>query len=117
MSRILAVHTSYSAPVSAWKHLGRVESEGWAAGQPPYNVCVGKEWHRYKIVIFFPWILSFQLFLRFPSSFFLPSPDWEFKYLRSEFRGQLPQPFLKEDPEDPYKATSAVREGFNDENK
>ena len=48
VSRILAVHTSYSAPVSAWKHLGRVESEGWAAGQPPYNVCVGKEWHRYE---------------------------------------------------------------------
>ena len=56
-------------------------------------------------------------FLRFPSSFFLPSEEWRLKFLRSEFRGQLPQPFLPDDPNDPYAATSAIRDGFNDENK
>jgi len=42
----------------------------------PYHVCVGKEWYR------------------FPSSFFLPDPEeWKLKFLKSEFRGQLPRPY------------------------
>jgi alpha-1,2-mannosyltransferase len=39
------------------------------------NVCVGKEWHR------------------FPSSFYLPSPKWKLRFIRSEFKGQLPKPY------------------------
>ncbi len=59
-----------------------------------FNSNPGKEWHR------------------FPTSFFLPGDDWELKYLRSEFRGQLPQPFLTGED-----ATKEIRDTFNDLNK
>ena len=39
------------------------------------NVCIGSEWHR------------------FPSSFFLPSPEYQVKWLDDGFRGLLPLPF------------------------
>lgn len=59
------------------------------------NVCVGKEWHR------------------FPSSFFLPDHKvWTLKFVESEFRGQLPQPFAS----DSF-ATRIVRNNFNDLNR
>ncbi len=88
LSRLVAVHVNYSAPINAWMHLSHLtlqpdfvspvgsHSEGLDA-PAVINVCVGKEWHR------------------FPNSFFLPGDDWQLKYLRSEFRGQLPQPYLK----------------------
>ncbi|CAM9376739.1 unnamed protein product [Phaeothamnion confervicola] len=48
---------------------------GAAMGRRALRVCVGAEWYR------------------FPSSFFLPNDRAELVYLRSAFRGQLPQPF------------------------
>jgi hypothetical protein len=44
------------------------------------NVCVGKEWHR------------------FPSSFFLPNNNWNLKFIKSEFNGQLPAPYPVDEP-------------------
>ena len=58
------------------------------------NVCLGKEWYRY------------------PSSFFLPAKKWNVKFLQSEFKGQLPQPFLT----DHELATAIERPNFNDLN-
>ena len=63
------------------------------------TVCLGKEWHR------------------FPTSFFLPDKDWNAKFLRSEFRGQLPQPYIEPEEGGLKEATRAVRESFNDLNK
>ncbi len=64
--------------------------------QPIYgdvNVCVGKEWYR------------------FPSSFFLPTPKWKLRFIRSEFKGQLPQPYG-----DHPNATWIVPDNMNDMN-
>ena len=41
----------------------------------PLRLCVGGEWHRY------------------PSSFYIPHEKIEVGFLRSDFHGQLPQPF------------------------
>lgn len=41
----------------------------------PVRLCVGGEWHRY------------------PSSFYIPNEKIEVNFLRSDFHGQLPQPF------------------------
>ena len=58
------------------------------------NVCMGKEWYR------------------FPSNFFLPSNNWNVKFIKSEFKGQLPQPYLTEKAH----ATAIERPNFNDLN-
>ena len=58
------------------------------------NVCVGKEWHR------------------FPNSFYLPSPKWKLRFIRSEFKGQLPKPY-SEFPN----ATTIIPEDMNDMNR
>ena len=41
----------------------------------PVRLCVGGEWHRY------------------PSSFYIPHKNIDVSFLRSDFHGQLPQPF------------------------
>lgn len=57
-------------------------------------VCVGSEWHR------------------FPSSFFLPSPMYEVKWLDDGFRGLLPHPFDKAKG-----GTHSAPAFFNDQNR
>lgn len=50
----------------------------WAnSGQllKPVQLCIGGEWHR------------------FPSSFYIPDERVRLSFLRSDFHGQLPQPF------------------------
>merc|ERR1719350_1032334 len=64
--------------------------------EKPFAVCVGKEWHRY------------------PSSFFLPNNNWDLKYIRSEFTGQLPQPY---DLTDVRESTRVMRKTFNGKNQ
>lgn len=59
-----------------------------------YNVCIGKEWHR------------------FPGSFFLPSENYRIRFLRSEFKGMLPK-YFKEGEE----GSKYVSSYFNDQNK
>ena len=55
---------------------------------------MGKEWYR------------------FPSNFFLPSNNWNVKFIKSEFKGQLPQPYLTEKAH----ATATERPNFNNLN-
>ena len=43
------------------------------------HVCVGNEWYRY------------------PSSFFLPSPSYRLRFIKSDFHGLLPRPFSPEE--------------------
>lgn len=55
---------------------------------------MGKEWYR------------------FPSHFFLPSDNWRVKFVKSEFKGQLPQMYA-----DDVDATKLERSNFNDLNQ
>lgn len=73
---------------------GKVTSSNAQSLEEVINLCLGKEWHRY------------------PSSFFLPdSKRWKLRFLPSEFRGQLPQPFLELE-----NGTGLVQDHFNDQN-
>ncbi|KAI7894344.1 Alg9-like mannosyltransferase family-domain-containing protein [Mucor mucedo] len=86
-SRIIALLTYYRAPFVVYSSLWREQApdqlmnRNYLQEEFPENtnltlknVCVGKEWHR------------------FPSQFFLPS-DTRIQFLKSEFKGQLPQTF------------------------
>lgn len=86
--------TGYHAPLSVYTQLN--SAQVLTAVQPIYsdlNVCVGKEWYR------------------FPSSFYLPSPKWHLRFIRSDFRGQLPQLYSGHS-----NATWAVPDNMNDMN-
>ncbi|XP_028401447.1 alpha-1,2-mannosyltransferase ALG9-like [Dendronephthya gigantea] len=77
VSRSMALFVGYHAPLDVYHQLNYLNEE--THGQEfnkksKINLCVGKEWYR------------------FPSSFFLPE-RWELKFIRSEFRGQLPKPY------------------------
>ncbi len=103
-SRIAALHVNYAAPINTWMHVSHLPySDPGRFGfdrtnsSERINVCMGKEWHR------------------FPSSFFLPSDEWEMRFLRSEFRGQLPQPYMRGLPG--ADAAAAQRDNFNDLNR
>lgn len=96
-SRVVSLHVNYRAPLDVWmrvSHFPQLSPEKVPSAAAKVNVCVGKEWHR------------------FPSSFFLPE-GWELRFLRSEFRGQLPQPYLDDRPD----ATGVARANFNDLNR
>ncbi|XP_046447419.1 alpha-1,2-mannosyltransferase ALG9-like [Daphnia pulex] len=73
VSRVIGQYRGYHAPMDVFLELNRLswENEG---DSMKYNICVGKEWHRY------------------PSSFFLPN-NMKLLFIASEFRGQLPRPF------------------------
>lgn len=79
LSRSMALHQYYSAPVEVYRELFyRASSASTAAssmsGGITTYVCTAGEWYR------------------FPSSFFLPR-NHRLGYLKSSFNGQLPQPF------------------------
>jgi alpha-1,2-mannosyltransferase len=114
MSRITALYQNYHAPLDVWMHINHMShSEAHfkmgklffnqfklsffmaflKISDDNVNICLGKEWHR------------------FPSHFFLPSSSWNVKFIKSEFKGQLPQPYL-EDPD----GTKVSRPNFNDQN-
>lgn len=64
------------------------------------NVCYGKEWYRY------------------PSSFFLPSSNrYRMRFIRSEFRGQLPKLYESDDSNFGRLKTRIIHGDFNDLNK
>ncbi|XP_043259088.1 alpha-1,2-mannosyltransferase ALG9 [Colletes gigas] len=94
ISRSLAIYKGYYAPMEIMIETNKLESEGEIFKDANINFCIGKEWHR------------------FPSSFFFPSNNWKLQYLRSEFKGQLPQAFL-----DHENATSLIQSQFNDVNR
>ncbi|KAH3807838.1 alpha-1,2-mannosyltransferase ALG9-like isoform X2 [Dreissena polymorpha] len=78
VSRIVAVYQGYHAPLDMFVELNKIANDPAVHTLPsdrPVNLCVGKEWYR------------------FPSSFFLPGPNWNLQFLKSEFEGQLPKPY------------------------
>jgi len=76
VSRILALVHFYNAPIVVFSSMQTLPATG-AFSEPstPQMVCIGSEW------------------FRFPSSFFLPSPNFRLGFLPSEFKGLLPFDF------------------------
>mmetsp|Transcript_15507 Transcript_15507/g.52308 ORF Transcript_15507/g.52308 Transcript_15507/m.52308 type:complete len:163 (+) Transcript_15507:1557-2045(+) len=64
----------YAALPPSPRALSRAEEPGTRCGAPR-RLCLGSEWYR------------------FPASFFLPPGGVCLSFVRSDFRGQLPQPF------------------------
>ncbi|XP_058808274.1 alpha-1,2-mannosyltransferase ALG9 isoform X2 [Phymastichus coffea] len=94
ISRSFALYKGYSAPMELMTEVNKLGINGLVPNDAPVNFCVGKEWHR------------------FPSSFFFPSNNWKLRFLKSDFKGQLPQPFA-----DDVNATSIIQSNFNDINE
>lgn len=94
ISRSFALFNGYYAPLEIMMEANKLGSEGQVPGDININFCVGKEWHR------------------FPGSFFFPGNNWRLQYLKSEFGGQLPQPY-SEDPN----GTNIIPQNFNDMNR
>ncbi|XP_059138882.1 alpha-1,2-mannosyltransferase ALG9-like [Physella acuta] len=96
-SRIVAVYQGYHAPLDIYVELHRVAADPkihTLAPDKTVNVCVGKEWYR------------------FPSSYFLPGPNWNLQFLQSEFKGLLPKPY-EAGPD----ATRVIPSDMNDVNR
>lgn len=95
VSRILALHRNYSAPMDTFMELSTsrdiLEDP---TSKEPINVCIGKDWYRY------------------PSSFFLPSTKYSIRFIKSEFRGMLPAYYSNEE-----NATQIAHSYFNDMNR
>lgn len=92
--RVLVLHTGYHAPLDVYNHLHAGEVQSIVQPVSEVNLCVGKEWYR------------------FPSSFYLPSKKWKLRFIRSQFKGQLPKPYSSFP-----NATSIIPEDMNDMNR
>ena len=90
-----AALAGYHAPLDVYPQLREIQHMLGPGHPTPLNLCVGREWHR------------------FPSAFLLPSPRWRLRFVLSEFRAQLPQPFVAPPPE----GTRVVPAHFNDLNR
>ncbi|KAM5132548.1 alpha-1,2-mannosyltransferase ALG9 isoform 1-T1 [Mantella aurantiaca] len=94
-SRSIALFRGYHAPLDLYPEFHRIAKDPAIHAVPEdksINVCVGKEWYR------------------FPSNFLLPD-NWQLQFIESEFRGQLPKPYLKGG-----QATRIVPKDMNDQN-
>ena len=92
---IYIFYSGYRAPLDLYAHLQSNDVESAVKGiEGDVNVCIGKEWHR------------------FPNSFHLPSPKWKLRFIRSEFKGQLPKPYGPSP-----NATTVIPEDMNDMNR
>lgn len=94
ISRSFALFKNYYAPMDIMMEANKLSGEEIVPDNANVNFCVGKEWYR------------------FSGSFFFPSNKWKLKYLQSEFKGQLPQPFLEIE-----NGTSIIQANFNDMNR
>lgn len=95
VSRVTALYRGYHGSLDLYSRLNAGEVQQLTLPLREVNVCVGKEWHR------------------FPSSFFLPAQHkWKLRFIRSEFKGQLPKPYSLQG-----NATSIVPENMNDMNR
>lgn len=98
LSRSSALYVGYHAPLDVYPELHDLVRPIDQTRVPVYseedriNVCVGREWYRY------------------PSSFFLPQ-NWNYMFIKSEFAGQLPQPY-----QDSPDATKVIPPNMNDMN-
>jgi len=94
-SRTLSLFHGYSAPMQTYHHLPAVNATSpLPVGQDGLTVCVGSDWYQY------------------PSSFFLPSPQYRVAWLDDGFEGLLPRPF---DPS--LGGTTSAPHYFNSKNK
>lgn len=93
-SRTISLYKSYHAPLDVMINFNEFAKSNLTNPNTQYNVCMGKEWHR------------------FPGSFFLPSENYRIRFLRSEFKGMLPN-YFKEGEE----GSKHVSPYFNDQNK
>ncbi|CAI9737087.1 alpha-1,2-mannosyltransferase ALG9-like [Octopus vulgaris] len=80
VSRTLQLYQGYHAPMDIYLELNQIASKPeihTMSTDKQVNVCMGKEWYR------------------FPSSFFLPHNNWHLRFIKSEFKGQLPKPYYQ----------------------
>eukprot|EP00117_Sycon_ciliatum_P000586 scpid46697/ scgid5428/ Alpha-1,2-mannosyltransferase ALG9; Asparagine-linked glycosylation protein 9 homolog; Disrupted in bipolar disorder protein 1 homolog; Dol-P-Man:Man(6)GlcNAc(2)-PP-Dol alpha-1,2-mannosyltransferase; Dol-P-Man:Man(8)GlcNAc(2)-PP-Dol alpha-1,2-mannosyltransferase len=95
VTRSVALYKGYHAPLAVYNELhSHAVNHSLRYPSGMYNVCVGKEWYR------------------FPSNFFLPDRRWQLQFVRSEFRGQLPQPYQRS-----WNATFVIPSHMNDMNR
>lgn len=94
MSRVFSLYRNYHAPMDLLLNLNKYKSSPQFREDNIYNVCIGKDWHRY------------------PGSFFFPSTNFRLRFLKSEFTGMLPAYFSEGE-----NATSIIHPYFNDLNK
>lgn len=94
VSRTVALTLYYGAPMQLFRHLpsGRGGDQGRSSSR--VYVCMGSEWYRY------------------PSSFFLPGPEYRLQFVKSGFDGLLPRPF-----EESANGTMSAPKQFNDMNR
>ncbi|KAJ8933722.1 hypothetical protein NQ314_013852 [Rhamnusium bicolor] len=94
VSRVFALYRNYHAPFDLMMELNRYPVEAKIPDKAQVNVCIGKDWYRY------------------PSSFFLPNPNWNIRFIKSEFNGMLPAPYTGNE-----NATTIIHPYFNDKNE
>ncbi|CAM9298328.1 unnamed protein product, partial [Ascophyllum nodosum] len=105
MCRTMAVVKFYDAPCNMFKFVYYKELKSYWQNRSdpsdgmmkPLRLCVGGEWHLY------------------PSSFYIPHKDVSVSFLRSDFHGQLPQPFpvingTQAEPLQPFNNVNAEEE-------
>ncbi|GBP66281.1 Alpha-1,2-mannosyltransferase ALG9 [Eumeta japonica] len=88
LSRIVALYNNYHAPMSILNSLPQTNAD------EILYVCYGKDWYRA------------------PSSFHLPDEGYRVRFIKSQFKGQLPAPF-----NDNWNATRLIQPHFNDHNE
>ena len=93
--RCVALYQNYHAPMDVYMQLHSLYREKPPLPRhQPVRLCAGKEWYRY------------------PSSFFLPTDQWEFRFVRSEFRAQLPNIYQAPPPA----GSKLIPDHMNDQN-
>jgi len=92
VSRAVSLTHNYGNASQLYTHMSTNELQEVSADSVK-NICVGKEWYR------------------FPSNFFLPSEQFQLRFIKSGFGGQLPQPFAA------VNGTSRIPTGFNNLNQ
>ncbi|EDX14372.1 alpha-1,2-mannosyltransferase ALG9 [Drosophila simulans] len=94
LSRVFALYRNYHAPMDLMLELNQFKATPQYDPDVIYNVCIGKDWHRY------------------PGSFFFPAKNFRLRFLKSEFRGMLPAYY-----DEGQNATKVVQPYFNDLNQ
>lgn len=94
LSRVFSLYRNYHASMDIFMELNSFSISQEYRDDRIYNVCIGKDWHRY------------------PGSFFLPPKNFRLRLLKSEFRGMLPVYYA-----DGENATQVLHSYFNDKNK
>jgi len=94
LSRISSLYFNYHAPLDLFIELNTFHQDNIEKSPDAiYNVCTGKDWYR------------------FPTSFFLPSKNFQLRFVKSEFNGMLPAYFSEGE-----NATTVIHDYFNDAN-